>query len=94
MRANLDDVFASVGVRSGEPGDDGLIGKCVRGANTRERRVPRRQLFVRSSDRARYVSRRGTADADHPDAATAWRRRDGDDRVIRRESHRGRSLVG
>jgi hypothetical protein len=91
MCTDLHDMLAGVGVRSGEPGDDRLIRERVGGADARKRRMPRRQLVVRATDRARDFYGRGPADADHADAAPAWRRRDGDDRVIRRECHRSRA---
>ena len=74
--AELDDVLAGVGMRSGEVGRHDLV--AVR---ARERRVTRLQGSVELQQSARDVCGGRPADAHHADATAAGRRRNGDDGV-------------
>ena len=81
MGADLDDVLAGEGVRSGKEGEDYSIGGAG-GVDPRKRRMPGREWLSSLDQNARDLRRGRTTDPDDTDAASSDRCSNGDDRVI------------
>ena len=87
VRADLHDVLACVGAWSGKIGRDDLVQRVARSllagsANVGERRAPCLEGPAPIENQIGDLVGRGSADPNHSDAASARRRRDGDDGVI------------
>ena len=82
VRADLQDVFTRVGMRRGKERQHRAIDRGLARTHMRERGVPGLQRRRSPGQRQRDVACRRSADANDPDAATAWRRCDRHDRIV------------
>jgi hypothetical protein len=89
--ADLDDIFAGVGVRSGKDREYDLVGRAPGGLQPREGRVPWLEHGLVQCQRRGNCRRLWTADPHDADAAPSDRRCDGDNRVLDAE-HDQRSV--
>ena len=90
VRADLDDVFTGIGVRSGEVGRDHMIADIASAPggirpDTRKRRVSGAKLRREAQHGAGNLNGQWATHSDDPNPATSRGRRDGDDSVFRAE---------